>query len=61
MKINITTDTGEVLEVIEAQDIGDLDKPLARTDLMTTIRDVWVRDAGGTFVDSAFFFEVTQS
>jgi hypothetical protein len=38
MKITITDDDGTVLEVIEAEDIGDLSKPLAAADVLETIR-----------------------
>lgn len=36
-RITVTTDQGVLIEVIDAEDIGDLDKPLARQALIETI------------------------
>jgi DNA-binding response OmpR family regulator len=38
MKIIISTDDGEVIEIIRGEDIGDLSKPMARADLLSTIQ-----------------------
>lgn len=37
MRISITTDDGEVIEIIESRDIGDLSKPLAKAAIIETI------------------------
>lgn len=41
MRITLTTDAGEVLEIIPADEIGDLEKPMGREALIEQIAQQW--------------------